>query len=130
VGGRSSFGFLFGLSLDLGQDGARVHAPSVEVALEGEKVFAVVLLQGVGSARGGPDAQLGSNVLPCFVFCSLEIWENKNNNFFSIRLCLGNWQYFLKKIKNVFTVFFCVHMKTKFLKHNSYNIKTSLGEST
>ncbi len=81
MGGRSSFGFLFGLSLHLGQDGARIHAPSVEVALEGEKVLAVVLLQGVGSTGGGPDAQLGSDVLPCFVFCSLEILENKNNFF-------------------------------------------------
>ena len=54
------------------QNWARVDATSVVVALKGQKIFAVVLLKCVGSARRGSYAELCSYVLPGLLLCALE----------------------------------------------------------
>ena len=42
------------------------------MALKGQQVLAIVLLQGVRSRGGRPDAQLGSDVLPSFLVGALQ----------------------------------------------------------
>ncbi len=64
--------------LDLGHERRRVHPAAVELALEGEQVLGVVLLERVGAAGGGADAKLGGDVLPRLVFCALEGEKGKH----------------------------------------------------
>lgn len=66
-GGCRCLCFFLCLSLNLGQDGTRIHTASVEMALERQKVFSVMLLEGVSSGRGCADAQLRRDVLPRLV---------------------------------------------------------------
>ena len=71
-GGRRGLSLFLCLSLNLGQNGTRIHTSSVEMALERQEVFSVMLLEGVSSGRGGADAQLRRDVLPRLVLRRLE----------------------------------------------------------
>ncbi len=48
------------------------------MALERQKVFSVMLLEGVSSGRGGADAQLRRDVLPRLVLRRLQGEDRKN----------------------------------------------------
>ena len=55
----------------------RVDAAAVELALEGQEVLAVVLLERVGARGAGADAQLSRDVLPRLVLGALQMRERR-----------------------------------------------------
>ena len=61
----------------LSENGGGVNATPVVVTFEGQKVFAIVFLQGVRAARRGSNAQLSRNVLPGFLFCALWVEQEQ-----------------------------------------------------
>ena len=61
----------------LSENGSGVNATPVVVTFVRQKVFAVVLLQGIRAARRGSNAQLSRNVLPGFLFCALWVEQEQ-----------------------------------------------------
>ena len=55
-----------------------VDATPIVITFEGQKVFAVVLLQGIRAARRGSNTQMSRNVLPSFLLCALWVKQKQN----------------------------------------------------
>lgn len=55
------------------EERAWVDASAVELALEGQEILAVVLLERVGARGAGADAQLRGDVLPRLVLGALQM---------------------------------------------------------
>ena len=61
---------------NLCKDWSRIDAAPLKVALKGQQVLAVVLLEGVGPTGAGPDPELGRDVLPGLLVGALNINMN------------------------------------------------------